>query len=116
MTSENIDNIVSNLQNKVNTIVKKNNSSNITHIIPVKLQQSSINIKPYVYYAAIPVVLIIIIIIILYFMKPKFIMIKEEDNYRISFKKVIITTFIVCGIIGVGVIGWKYYKGVNQLY
>jgi hypothetical protein len=109
MTSNNVDNIVDTLQNKVNTIVTKNNSSTIKHIIPV--QQSSININPYIYYAAIPIVLIIIIIIILYILKPKFIMDKQkDDNYRINFKKMIITVVILCGIIGGSIIGWKYYK------
>lgn len=103
MTSESIDEILSKLQDKVNTITSKNGSNNISDNSSINLIKSKSHL---LVYAAIP----IIIIVVLCVLKPGFIMYLSDNNYYISYKKVLIVTLIFCCILGGGIIAWNQYK------
>lgn len=103
MVSETMDDTVSKLQDKVNTITAKNGYVKDTTSVDLLKSNSH-----FVVMGAIP----IITIVILCLMKPSFIMYKSSDNdkYYISYKRVLIVTVVLCCLLAGGIVGWKQYK------
>jgi len=108
-TDKSMEDTLSKLQDKVNTITNKNrlgsgSGSGLVSGFGLKYKSSMI-------YASIPIVIGVILCI----MKPTFVMVKSHDNhtYQLSFKKVLIITMLLCMIIGVGIVGCKQYKSIH---